>query len=232
MDATLFSTVLELARIGAVGIGAIVLLLTFILLFRASTIDDQKAKLIHRFMTLGFVFGIGAGILGLVPLFFATGGPLSLRLAFSPDFDSQKLQPPIIRLPDGTKTRHDAKFFLQQSAGTQVVTIAMDPTLDQVRNLRKASATLTSTLTKVTQQRDVLAVRAAALKPTGQGPALQKLEQSSINSFAIQSDVFKSLNVGDYARAYELTGHLQGSVNAAQPAVAVIASQKDEAPQQ
>lgn len=230
MDAALFSTIVELARIGAVGIGAIVLLLSFILLFRTATIDEAKAKLIHRFMNLGFVFGIGAGILGLVPLFFTTGGPLSLRLAFSPDFASQKLPPPIIRLPDGTKAQHDSKFLLQHNVGTQVVTIAMDPTLDQVRNLRNASATLTSTLNKVTQQRDALAKSAGAVKQTTPSHALKKLEQSSSNSFAIQSDVFKSLNVGDYARAYELTGHLQGSANAAQPAVAIIASQKDEAP--
>jgi hypothetical protein len=127
-------------------------------------------------------------------------------------------------LPDGTQAGHDSKFSLQPSANTQVVTIAMDATLDQVRNLRQASANLTSAVTTVTKQRDSLAAQ-AAVKPLSEAqstPALQHLQQNTSTSNAIQMDFVRSLNAGDYRRANQLAGQLQTSFKAAQPAVAAL----------
>lgn len=236
MSEALFSTVLELAKLGVVGFGIIVLLLSFFLLSKEPSIDPEKAKLINRFMTWGFVFGGVAAILGLVPLFIGSSGPLSVRLAFSPDFGTEKLRPPIIRLPDGTEAKHDTKFVLQPNPGTQVVTIAMDATLNEVRNLRQASANLSSTVFKVTKQRDALAATAAAVKETSEVapnfPALKDLQTNSASFGVLQSEFARSLTMGDYVKANQLTGRFVSSVNSAEPAVALIASSKDEkAPQ-
>jgi hypothetical protein len=105
----------------------------------------------------------------------------------------------------------------------------MDGTLDQVRNLRQASANLTSTVAKMTKQRNALASQAAAVKQTSESqpkaPALEYLEQNSANVEAIRQAFAKSLTVGDYARVNQLTARLQTTANAAEPAVAVIAKQ-------
>jgi hypothetical protein len=224
----LFRTIVDLVKLGNFGVGVAILLLGFVLALQTKPVEPATARLRSNFLWVGFAYAIITLVVGLVPL-FVNGGPVSERLAFSPDFDSEKLQPPVIRLPDGTQATHNAKFDLQPSAGTQVVTIAMDGTLDQVRNLRQASADLTSTVAKVTKQRDALASKAAAVKQTSQNqpkaPALQYLEQNSANVEAIQADFNKSLTVGDYARVKQLTARLQTTANAAEPAVAVIAKQ-------
>ena len=219
---SLFTTIVDLAKLGNLGVGVAILLMGFVLAFRTKPVDPDAAKLRGNFLKFGFAYAVITALVGLVPL-FVHGGPLSERLAFSPDFASQKLQAPTIRLPDGTEAVHDAKFNLQPSDGTQVVTIAMDATLDQVRNLRQATANLTSAVATATEQRDSLAAQAA--QPTSQAqpaPALQNLQQSSKKTQAIQSDFVKSVKVGDYAKANQLAGRLQTSVKAAQSAVAEI----------
>jgi hypothetical protein len=218
-----FTTIVDLAKLGNLGVGVAILLMGFMLAFQTKPVDSAAAKLRGNFLRFGFAYAVITALIGLAPL-FVHGGPLSERLAFSPDFDSEKLQPPIIRLPDGTQAGHDAKFSLQPSANTQVVTIAMDATLDQVRNLRQASANLTSAVTTVTKQRDSLAAQ-AAVKPLSEAqstPALQHLQQNTSTSNAIQMDFVRSLNAGDYRRANQLAGQLQTSFKAAQPAVAAL----------
>jgi hypothetical protein len=218
-----FTTIVDLAKLGNLGVGVAILLMGFMLAFQTKPVDSATAKLRGNFLRFGFSYAVITALIGLAPL-FVHGGPLSERLAFSPDFDSEKLQPPIIRLPDGTQAGHDAKFSLQPSTNTQVVTIAMDATLDQVRNLRQASANLTSAVTTVTKQRDSLAAQ-AAVKPLSEAqstPALQHLQQNTSTSNAIQMDFVRSLNAGDYRRANQLAGQLQTSFKAAQPAVAAL----------
>jgi len=200
-----------------------ILLMGFVLAFQTKPVDSEAAKLRGNFLKFGFAYAVITALIGLVPL-FVHGGPVSERLAFSPDFDSEKLQPPVVRLPDGTEAGHDAKFSLEPSSDTQVVTIAMDATLDQVRNLREASANLTRAVATVTQQRDSLAEQAATKPASGAqaAPALQNLQQNTKSSDAIQTDFVKSLRVGDYSRANQLAARLQNSFKAAQPAVATI----------
>lgn len=227
MDKDFYPTLVALAKLGASGVGVAIFLMAFFLLIQGKPVDPATAKLRGQFLLYGLVFALA--LLVIPPLLQKGGGPISERLAFSPDFETEKLQPPKVELPDGTVTQDDAKFSLQPVAGTQVVTIAMDRTLNQVRNLRQASANLTSAFSKATEQRDSLAAQAAAVKQpsTSQStPALQNLQQNSKVSAAIKTDFVKSLSVGDYAKANALAGRLQTSVKAAEPAVAVIARQQ------
>lgn len=229
MGSDFYPTIVELARLGASGVGVAIFLMVFVLLFKGKPVDVATAKLREKFLAYGVVFSLA--LLIFPPLFQKGGGPISQRLAFSPDFDTEKLQPPTIRLPDGTVTPHDKKFELQPSGGTQVLTITMDGTLNQVRNLRQASANLTTTVGKVTEQRDALATQAAAAKPSDNRvttPALQNLERNSA-AFDALKDVFsKSLTAGDYVKANQVSARLRNSVSAAEPAVAVLANQSTE----
>lgn len=222
----LLKTIVELVKLGNLGVGIAALLMGFVLAFQSKPLDPTVAKFRTNFLWIAFAYAVVTALITVPPMFIK-GAPVSERLAFSPDFESEKLQPPTVRLPDGTVTQHDAKFDLQPSGGTQVVTVTMDGTLDQVRNLRQASATLATTVVNVTKQRDTLAERAAATKQTSENqtkaPALQNLQANSSTASTIQDDVFRSLTLGNYARANQLTARLQSSVKAAEPAVAVIA---------
>ena len=207
MDEKLLSTVLELARLGAVGIGAIVLLLAFFLLWRSKSVEGERAKLIGKYMTLGFVFAVTAGVLGLVPLFFQTGGPVAVRLSFSPNFASQGLSPPKVEAPDGSAIQPGQKFALDPSLTAQVVTVGVDDALKDVRNLREASAKLATTLETVKNQRDALAVQ------TAPDPAVAAdLNATSTESRQLQEAVTQSIIVGDYGRANTLSSRLNNSV--------------------
>lgn len=227
----LFNIIVDLVKLGNLGVGVAIFVLGFMLVRQTAPVDPETSKLRRHFLWIGGAYAFLAALMTLAPLLIK-GSAISTRLAFSPDFETQKLQPPKVRLPDGTVAQHDAKFDLQPSEGTQVVTVAMDGTLDQVRNLRQASANLTSTVAKVTKQRDALATKAAAITQTSESqpktPALRYLEQNSVDFGAIQVAFSKSLTAGDYVRANQLTGHLQTSVNAAEPAVAVLAKQPTE----
>lgn len=226
----LFTTVVELVKLGSLGVIAVALLLGFLLAFQSKPVDPTTAKLRTDFLRFAFGSAVVVAVMGLVPLFLNRGGPMSERLFFSPDFNSEKLTPPTIELPDGTQWKHDARFDLQPSAGTQVVTISMDATLNEVRNLKQASEKITSALSTVTKQRDTLATKAASVKTTADAqpkvPALQSLQLNSANVDAIWTDFAKSVKSGDYARANQLSGRFQTSAMAAEPAVAVIAGQK------
>ncbi len=220
MDKELLTTILELARLGAVGIGAIVLLLTFFLLFKSSTFDAGKTKLVSRFMTLGFVFGLAAGLLGLVPLFVASGGPIAMRLNFAPDFGEEKLTPPLIRLPDGKQVKPDERVFLDPSPGTQVVTISIASALKEVKSLRATTDSLAESVAKVTEQRDTLANQVAAASPT---PAAgQNLDAQSQQTGQLQAQVVNSLKVGDFVRAREYSSRLHTSVIKTDPTISAI----------
>jgi hypothetical protein len=222
MNGNLLATVLELARLGAVGIGAIVLLLAFFLLVRGRAFGAEKAKLISRFMTLGFIFGITAGVLGLVPLFVAKGGPIPMRLNFAPDFADEKLTPPIIRLPDGKLIQPDERVMLNPSSDTQVVTINVAKALQQVKSLADTAKSLTQSVANVTQQRDALAnqVSSSSASPTAVGP--QTVQSQGVQTQQLQTEVAKSIQSGDFARANAFSMQLHRSVVATKPAIAEI----------
>lgn len=227
-----FSTIVELAKLGTFGVGLAIFVLGSVIAFQRAPLDGPAVELRSKFLKYGFAYAVLVVAAGLVPLFVA-GAPISMRVSFSPDLETEKLSAPIIRLPDGTKAVHDATFQMQPSAGTQVVTIAMDATLEQVRNLRETGASLSQSIVKVTKQRDALlastAAKAAQAPASGVNlAAIETLKEDSLQAYALHANILESLNTGDFVRANQLTGELQTSVNAAEPAVAIIAKQSSE----
>jgi len=223
MNNELLATVLELARLGAVGVGAIVLLLAFFLLWKREAFAPENAKLISRYMTLGFIFAIAAGGLGLVPLFLSSnsGGPVPIRLYFSPNFASQKLRPPIVQAPDGTELKLGQTFSIPPSQTTQTVTVDVSDALSDVANLQKATVQLAASTAAATERAKVLADKVAETAPVPAAEAA--VETQTQHTQQLHADVINSVKAGDFARANSLSKELQTSVLKTNPAITKIA---------
>ena len=220
MGQSFYSTIIELARIGAVGVGVAVFMMVFFMIVRGKPVDPATARLREKFLVWGVLFAFATGILALIPpLLQKEGGPLSMRLFFSPDFAEKKLTPPVVRLPDGKEATLDQSFSLSPSAGTQVLTIKMDTTLAEVEGLRQASAALASSVAAVEKQRDTLAAKVEAAPPSAQ----QTLETKSAESEQLRVQLNRSLAEGNYVQTDALSKQLRSSVFRADRPVATIA---------
>ena len=214
----ILTTLVDLARLGAVGVGVAIALLVAVLIIRLKSIDRGTAKLLDNFMKWGFGLAVVFAVLGLVPAFFQPVGSVPMRIAFSPDFATQGLSPPRIELPDGTPVQPGQKFSLESSLTPQVVNVVADKTLADVKELRQTTATLNASVEAVTAQRDALAT---TIEPS---PAVEStLEQSSAQTERLSTEVARSINLGDYQRANVLSRQLRNVVVAADRPVATIA---------
>jgi hypothetical protein len=213
MDAGFYSTITDLAKLGSAGVGLAVFLMAFFLIVRGKPVDDATARLREKFLVWGVGFAIFCGATALIAPWFEKdkpGGPVHLRLAFSPDFESESLSNPKIRLPDGSLGKPEEQFAVAPSDVTQVVTIGMDSALKEVKSLRQSTAALVQTVDDVRDQRD----RLAATVPASAAPAdaRRTLGASSDQSEAIQNQVAHSIKVGDFDRAAVLSTQLRSSV--------------------
>jgi hypothetical protein len=221
MDQSFFTTVVDLAKIGAAGVGLAIFLMVFMMVFRGKPVDPATARLREKFLIWGFAFAVVTGVLGLLPpLLQKEGGPIAMRLSFSPDFASESLTPPKILLPDGTISKPDEKFQLRNSSGTQVLTIGVDAALKDVRNLKTAALALNQGVSVAQEQRDALAARLGTESPA---PAAQKgLEDKSAETDVLRGQFNQSVKAGDYDKANTLSVRLRNSILTSAPAVAAI----------
>lgn len=221
MNQSFFTTVVDLAKIGAAGVGLAIFLMVFMMVFRGKPVDPATARLREKFLIWGFAFAVVTGILALLPpLLQKESGPLSMRLAFSPDFATESLTPPRILLPDGTISKPDEKFQLRSSSGTQVLTIGVDAALKDVRNLKSANGALLQSVSAAENQRDTLAAHVATESPA---PAAQQgLENKAAEADLLRGQVTESVKAGDYDKANRLSLRLRNSIRTAAPSVAAI----------
>lgn len=208
MDERFYATLVELVKLGSAGVGIAIFLMVFYLLARGKPVDAATASLREKFLKYGVVFAMFCGVMALLPTFFQKpGGPLAMRLSFSPDFDSEKLTPPKVILPNGDKTEPEKNFLLRPSSEPQVVTVRIDGTIEEVRALRDTSKRLSATVGTAQAQVSTLAGQVEATTA-----AQNNLEAEAAKSQTIQDQVTQSLQVGDYGRANVLSGRLQNSV--------------------
>ncbi len=220
----LFSTIQSLVALGFAGVGIAVFLMVFIMLMRGKPVDGASARLQGRFLLYGFIFAVFCGVMTVVaPLLqpAPVGGPIKLRLAFSPDFSTEKLSPPKVLLPDGSQSDPDKAFEITPAPIT-VLTVGMDATLAEVASLRTTSAQLANSVADVQTQRDLLATRlpAAAAAPA---PVQQNLAASAGQSRALQQNVAASIAKGDFKGAAQLSAQLRASVARTNQPIAAIA---------
>lgn len=208
MDGNFYATLVELVKIGSAGVGIAIFLMVFILLIRAKPVDEHTARLREKFLKWGVLFAVFCGVLALLPpLLQKSGGPLAMRLSFSPDFETQKLSPPKVILPDGSNAEAEKFFSLRPSPEPQVLTVRMDATLNEVKALRETSAKLADSVGNAQRQINSLATQVES-PPAAQ----QNLETQTAAAVSLQTQVTESLRVGDYGRASALSSSLRSNV--------------------
>lgn len=225
MGGEFYNTLTDLVRLGSAGVGIAVFLMVFILLMRGKPMDAATARLREKFLIYGVGFAVFCGIASFISPFFEkevkAGGPVKLRLAFSPDFGTESLTPPKVQLPDGTNSEPGKAFSIPQSDVTQVLTIGMDGPLKEVRSLRSTTTALVQSVATVQKQRDQLA--ASIAPPEGASAAGESLAEASQATEALQENVAQSIRVGDFDRAAVLSRRLQSNVQLSAPQVLVLA---------
>lgn len=228
MDQGFYDTLVTLAKIGAAGVGIAIFLMVFIMIIRGQPVDPATARLRQSFLIWGFAFAVVVGLFTVVPpLLQKPGGPVEMRLSFSPDMKNAGLTPPETLLPDGKEIPAEEAFSLPPSALPQVLTVKVDRTIDEVKNLRQAKAdlqqttnTLAAAVASVTDQRDSLA-KEIAPSPAA-APAAATLNQQSQKTDNLQAQVQNSIKAGDFAHAKVLSTQLHASILQTKPTVTAI----------
>jgi len=198
-DASFLNFVVELVKLGGLGIGALIFVLVFIILFRNQPADAATARLRSQFLIWGGSFALIALIVSTATSLLrpAEAAPAKFRLGItlSPDFSEAKLPNPEFRLmPSGVKVQEG-----------QPIEIGADSTLDikvrgivsSVQALSKSSENLLQTNQQLTQAVE------AAIKPASAGtsaappitlPQIQELKNS-------QEETHKKIIAGDFNAA-------------------------------
>ena len=209
-DTGLFKTIISLANLGFIGVGVIVFLFTFILLFRGKPMTAANAQLQHRFLTMGFSFTVLCAVMALAGPWLAppatVSTPHSVTLAFSPSFEVVKLPQPHIQLPDGS-TASPSKPFLVTS-DMQIV-VSVDAAFEQVKELGKTASLMTDNAGEYRKQRDALLVN---LPDSVEVTALKnKVSAASVIADDFEIAVKNSLAAGKFAQAASTTKMLSTS---------------------
>ena len=120
-----YGTLTDLVRLGSAGVGIAVFLMVFILLMRGKPMDEATARLREKFLIYGVGFAVFCGIASFISPFFEkevkAGGPVKLRLAFSPDFGTESLTPPKVQLTDGSNSEPGKAFNIPGNTSLDAV---------------------------------------------------------------------------------------------------------------
>lgn len=203
-DSGLFETIVKLVNLGFAGVGVVVLLLVFIILFRGKPTDTGTRKLQNRFLTLGMAFAFFCGLLSVAaPLLAprpqaATTEPAEMLLSFSPRFETEGLTIPSITLPDGKVVAPGAKF---QAEGGQVL-VSIDEALQDVAHLREAAVTLAETAAAAQRQADTavaaLATTQGSTPPAPVASAQAQAQAASQESQEAAAAISQAVRTGNY----------------------------------
>src|SRR5690606_27671094 len=201
----LFDTIVKLVNVGFAGVGVVVLLLVFIILFQGKPADAGARKLRNRFLTWGMSFAFFCGALSVAaPLLAprAAAGPTEpaeLLLSFSPRFETEGLTNPSITLPNGQVVAPGARVETQ---GGQVL-VSVDEALRGVAQLRQAAVALAEAATAA-QRQAVSAVAALASSQEGApsapvASAQQEAQEASQESQEAAVAISEAVRTVNYA---------------------------------
>lgn len=199
----LFDTVVKLVNLGFAGVGVVVLLLVFIILFQGKPADAGARKLHNRFLTWGMAFAFFCGVLSVVaPLLAprpqaAPGEPEAMLLSFSPRFETEGLTAPSITLPDGRTVAPGASF---PAEGGQIL-VSVDEALHDVAQLREAAVTLAETAAASQRQADVAVAALATAQGAPPPPiaaAQQRAQEASQESQEATAAITQAIRTGNY----------------------------------
>lgn len=201
----LFDTIVKLVNVGFAGVGVVVLLLVFIILFQGKPADAGARKLHNRFLTWGMSFAFFCGALSVAAPLLAPkpeAGPVQpaqMLLSFSPRFETEGLTNPSITLPDGTSVAPGARF---ETKGGQVL-VSVDEALQDVAQLREAAVALAETAAAAQRQADTAVAALATSQNSGPPPApvvnaQQQAQEASQESQEAAAAISEAVRTGNY----------------------------------
>lgn len=196
----LFATITDLAKAGFAGVGIIVFLLLFILLLRGRPIDAPSAKLYNRFLTWGVSFAAFCGLLTIVTLFaqptLVPAGPQKLTMTFAPDFQTEKLPVPRIKLSDGRTVAPDTEFTWPGG----MINVSVGDAFNEIRSLKSTVGEYGQAIATLREQRDTLA-KTLSEKTSPSPSAAATIDEASAASVVLQGEVKAAIASGDFSRA-------------------------------
>lgn len=210
-DPAFFDFVVNLVKLGGLGVGALIFVLAFLILFRNQAASADMARLRLSFLRWGFAFAVVALASSTATDLAATLRPAShvrLGVTISPDFAEAKLPPPQLYLmPAGTPLQPNTATDIK---GDATLSIQVRGIVESVKGLSQSSETLLATNRQLTDALDKSSqvVEQAKSGPTptpaasatlSQIPVLKQQELMQMK--AAQSNIAAGLSTGDFKAA-------------------------------
>jgi hypothetical protein len=199
--------VVNLVKLGGLGLGALIFVLVFIILFRNQPADRETAKLRVRFLAWGSSFAIVAlAATTVTSLFQNRSGPAStyrLGVTLSPSFeDAQLPSPDLILMPAGKRIKPDEAVDM---VGDATLAIQVRGIVQNVNALKNSSTEMLKTNETLTAALQKSATDASAPVVSGGPPVPVKAAPISVtelrNIAQAQSVIKSSLARGDFRSA-------------------------------
>src|SRR5437899_3063238 len=145
-DPGFFTFVVNLVKLGGLGVGALIFVMVFLILFRNQAAAEGTARLRTSFLRWGAVFAILALVASSATELSQSLRPSSkirLGVTISPDFAEAKLPPPqLILMPSGTTLQPNTSTEIQ---GDSTLNIQVRGIVESVKGLAQSSQTLLAT---------------------------------------------------------------------------------------
>jgi hypothetical protein len=196
----LFETIVKLVNVGFAGVGVVVLLLVFIILFQGKPSDAGARKLHARFLTWGMAFAVFCGVLSVAAPWLAPRPqpapvkPATMLLSFSPSFATEGLTDPSITLPDGKLVAAGTPFQAQNGQ----VLVSVDEALRDVAQLRETAVTLAATATAAQRQADAAVAALATAQGAPADAAHARAQEASQESQEATAAITEAIRTGNY----------------------------------
>ena len=210
-DPNFFNFVINLVKLGGLGVGALIFVMAFLILFRNQAASTDMAAFRLSFLRWGFAFAVLALVASSATDLVTALRPSSsvkLGVTISPDFAEAKLpQPEIYLMPAGTLVKPNTPVDLQ---GSETLSIQVHGIVASVQGLAQSSETLLATNQKLTDAIDKSsqlvqdaavsgAPPQAKVEALAQMPVLRTDELARIRT--AQAQISTGLSTGNFAAA-------------------------------
>jgi hypothetical protein len=199
---SIFSTVVDLTKLGFIGVGVSVMLLTFVLLFRNKPSNENTLRFYNNFLVWGFCFAIFCGSISVFSKYLdqQKTSRTTITLTFVPDFATQNLPDPRIKLATGKLAKPDQPFVFEGG----MINIGVEEAMKQFVALQKISANLSEDNLNKQKQIDAL-----SQLTTKEPDAFSEFSADTKLSAELSSKLNESLRDGDYISAFNTSEKLR-----------------------